>query len=427
MARKDKKRRLTGGLGHKEKQFLHLKEFSQGKPNEISFNVLEQKAAQQEGANHKKGLSVPLFNSERDAVAGKEVVRSSNDSMVRRGKKKHERKHERRASVSVESPSSFLGKDSQEEIAQRQRRRRVYRRFSIALVAVIVVCLAGVGGYTAYQHYQQLTTSVGVLKEACSLIEKSDETTMKIDAFFQRPFDDDTVTTSQALLEEIPSAREQLESALVYAHKAQGELEGSQRDKEAADRTVASIEARQRLLDAAEQRLQQDGEAKQAIDAMNDAWSKIQEGNSLLAQAAEVVSDTTNDNVSKSTEYTTQANAAFAEAKTSLEAAKKFSPSAKMDAAEQYVAKKQTAAAEALQSNAAILIQDKQTAESHNDAYNKADAEAVELAKSLPKNFAQPVIDAYASSVQQYVDAYETARSDAAGNDDFLRDYLASV
>ena len=33
------------GLGQKEKKFLHVKEFSQGKPNELSLNVLEQKAA----------------------------------------------------------------------------------------------------------------------------------------------------------------------------------------------------------------------------------------------------------------------------------------------------------------------------------------------------------------------------------------------
>ena len=37
MARK--KKRSGRGLGHKETQVLHLKEFSQGKPNELSLNA----------------------------------------------------------------------------------------------------------------------------------------------------------------------------------------------------------------------------------------------------------------------------------------------------------------------------------------------------------------------------------------------------
>ena len=79
---------------------------------------------------------------------------------------------------------------------------------------------------------------------------------------------------------------------------------------------------------------------------------------------------------------------------------------------------------EALASNAAILIQDKATAESHNDAYNRADQEAVEMAKALPKQFSQPVVDAYASATADLVSRYDSLRSDAASNDAYLREYL---
>ena len=43
--KKTKKVEPLRGLGQKERKFLHLKEFSQGKPNELSLNVLEQKVA----------------------------------------------------------------------------------------------------------------------------------------------------------------------------------------------------------------------------------------------------------------------------------------------------------------------------------------------------------------------------------------------
>ena len=104
--------------------------------------------------------------------------------------------------------------------------------------------------------------------------------------------------------------------------------------------------------------------------------------------------------------------------------AKGFYPAANFDASLAYVNKRIDATNEALASNAAILIQDKATAESHNDAYNRGDQEAVEMAKALPKQFSQPVVDAYASATADLVSRYDSLRSDAASNDAYLREYL---
>ena len=93
----------------------------------------------------------------------------------------------------------------------------------------------------------------------------------------------------------------------------------------------------------------------------------------------------------------------------------------------EYVEKKSEAAGEALSSNAAILIQDKATAESHNDEYNKADAEAGKLAESLPSDLTKIVVDAYAASQETLIQNYEKARSDAATHDAFLREYLGTA
>lgn len=402
------------GLGHKEEQFLHVKEFSRGKPNELSLNVLEQKAAAQD---------VKEQGRRRSGFGFWHRGRSGAEGGTQSGGEK--RSPASRRSSSAE-PSGILGPDSQEEIAKRKRRRRAYRRVSLALVICVCLGAAGTFGYWAYEEQVRLSTSVGVLKEACSLIEKSDETTVAIDEFFQTPFGDDTISQATALTDAIPDARETLESARVYAQKASGELEGSQRDKEAAERTLNSIAARETLLDVSEQRLKDDVAAKQAIDAMDEAWSLIEEGNSLMAQAARVVSDTTEENVGTSTEYTTQARSSFSEARTRIEHAQGLYPSADFEASFAYLDKRIEAADEALLSNAAILIQDKKTAESHNDAYNAADAEAAELAKSLPDQFSQPVIDAYASNSESLIASYDAARADAATNDSFLRDYLGT-
>ena len=429
MARK--KKRSGSGLGHKETQVLHLKEFSQGKPNELSLNVLEQKAAAQDEPT-RPAWQLPSFGkSEHAAKKKKKEKETPAKKAPPERKKKHSgatrpKKHEAewKPKPQAAERKSFLGADSQAEIAHRKQRRKWYRRISIAAVLLVCACGIGAGGYWAYQQYERLSTSVGVLHEACSLIEQSDKTTVAIDQYFQSAFGDDTVSQAQSLSAAIPDAKDQLESARVYAQKAESELDGSQRDKEAAQRTLNAVSSREQLLDVASQRMQEDIAAKQGIDAMNEAWGHIQEGNALLAQAATVVSDTTTENVGKSTEFTTSAQAQFSKAKDAVNEAKKIYPSANYDASLAYIEKRTAATKEALASNAAILIQDKSTAEAHNDAYNKADAEAVEMAKKLPDQFSQPVIDAYSVATADSVSQYESLRSDAASNDAYLREYL---
>ena len=438
MARKNKKANKyepRKGLGQKERTFLHLKEFSQGKPNELSFNVLEQKAAnldeqpkglrfwrrRKKETEEASPLPVPLNPLNEEDSAPKEKVSNA----AQKNKAKTPPPSGKKAKAQP-SRTPFLGADSQAEIAARQKRRKRYRRLS--LVAVIVICVAflGTGGYWYYQEQQRLSTSVGVLHEACDLIESSDETTVAIDTYFQTTFNDDTVTNATNLKDSIPDARDKLESARVYASKAENEREGSQRDKEAAEHALSTIASRETMLESAESRLTDDIAAKQAIDLMVQAQSAIEEGNALLAQSAQVVSNTTEENVGKSTEYTTSANAQFEEARSLIEQAQAQYPSADYETLYEYVDKKREAASEALLSNAAILIQDKATAESHNDAYNAADTAATTLAENLPSDLTQLIVDAYATSQDSLTQTYEKSRADAATHDAFLREYLGT-
>lgn len=437
MARNNKriKNRPRGGLGQRERKFVHLKEFSQGKPNEISFNVLEQKSAELD-EKPKRHFGFRKKDDDLATPLPTSALTQSTSSM-RKGEKENEKREKKRDRDKVPShkhaatkksaiTSTFLGVESQAEIAQRQRRRKRYRRISIALVAVICLGFIGVGGYWFYQEQARLSTSVGVLHEACDIIAQTDQNTVAIDTYFQTAFNDDTVDTANGLIDSLPGIREDLESARVYASKAQGELDGSQRDKEAAEHTLATIDARETMLDAAESRMHDDIAAKQALDAVAQAQTSLDEGNALLAQAAQIVSDTTNDHVSQSTEYTTSAKSSLEQARTSLKEAQQHYPSADFSVVLNYIDKKNQAADEALLSNAAILIQDKATAEAHNDAYNAADSEATTLAQRMPQNLQEIVIQAYSANQEPMAQSYDQARSDAATQDAYLRDYLGT-
>lgn len=439
--KKTKKMQPRKGLGQKERKFLHVKEFSQGKPNELSFNVLEKKAATLDEQPSKFKFWRKKDNaSERPSLpgtlAGVEVAPVSEDlkESVTQSRKKEKQKgsHDKRFDVkskpskSKSSESSFLGAESQAEIKQRQHRRKLYRRLSIAVVILICIGCLGAGGYWFYQEQVRLSTSVGALHEACDIIAQSDEVTISIDTYFQTSFNDETVDTATNLIKSLPDTREDLDSARVYAQEACDKLEGSQRDKEAAEHVLATIVSRETMLSVAEERMNDDIKAKQAINTINQAQSNIDEGNALLAQAAQVVSDTTEEHVAQSTEYTTSAKAKFEEAKTLIQQAQTSYSSADFTSLLAYIDKKSEAAGEALTSNAAILIQDKATAEAHNDAYNSADAEASTIADSLPSDLTKLVVDAYAANQAPLIEEYEKARSDASTHDAYLRDYLGT-
>lgn len=418
------------GLGQKEKKFLHVKEFSQGKPNELSLNVLEQKAANLE----EQPSRFKLWRSRRNESNNSPFYASLHKQKGNNGSSHastashalQEKSQSTSKKNAANSTSTFLGAESQAEIKNRQRRRKRYRRFSLALVIVICLSFLGVGGYWFYQEQVKLSTSVGVLHQSCEIIAASDEVTVSIDNYFQTSFNDETVNTANDLLSELPSVREDLDSARVYAQKARNELEGSRYDKEAADHVLATIVSRETMLDCAEKRLNDDIAAKQAIDALTQAQGCIDEGNALLVQSAQVISDTTEENVAQSTEYTTAAKAQFEEARSHIEDAQNYYSSANFDDLLAYLDLKSQAAGEALASNAAILIQDKATAESHNDAYNQADVEATTLAEKLPSDLTQLVVDSYATNQDALIKEYENARSDAATHDAFLREYLGT-
>ena len=411
---KKKKGQFTSGLSKEAQDFLHLKEFSQGKPNELSFNVLEKKASAQ---NEKPKRSFFGRKEEGVGVFSRET---------RAKAKSPDPNHAMVGAAKSSAPSSILGADSQAEIDRRRAKRKSYKRMSIAVVVVVCVCLVGVGGYYAVKHLERLSTNKGLLMESADYIGQADETIIAIDEFFQTSFNDETVETAENLKSQIPAAKDKLNLAKGYAERANADLEGAGKDKEAAERSINTIVSRETLLSVSDKRLADDIAAKQAFDEMETAEANIQEANSLLAQAARVVSTTTEENVNKSTEYTLAAQGSLTKARENLNNVASLYPSADLTALTDYLEKRIAATSEALASNAAILLQDRATAEGHNATYNELDAEAVELAKNLPSKFTQPLVDAYAKNSEALTAEYETARSEAAGNDSFLRDYFSS-
>lgn len=442
------------GLGQKERSSLHIVEFSKGKPNELSLNVLDNLASD---TGEKKGFLSRLFGAERTGkhpssqVIGSDVSapdvsglpastpvkpKGSMGGLMRHRSGDASSEVPKHAIPSspkktgllpkkaAAAPSRLIGHDSQQEIERRQRARRAYRLASVFLVVALSIGGIGAGGWYLYEQYQEQLQGIDLLKASVRNVEGADEAIVAVDGYFAKAFDKNTVSQADQLKKDMPEAELRLEAAKDMAQRAADGLDEGSQDKQVAEHAVSSITAREKLLAVAGQRLDEDVAAKTAYDKMEEAWAKLEEGNSLMVQAASLVSDTTNENVNQATEYLKEARTCFAESKKDLKAGFKAYPLAKETTEYDYLKLRQQAIGYALASNEAILIQDKKTAEKNNDKYNKLDKKASKLATSYSKGFFQVVVDAYSKDQESLQKDYESLRSEIGTHDSFIRDYL---
>ncbi len=444
-------------LKHTEQDSLHVVEFSQGKPNEISFNVLDKKSTvpspgkrglfsrfrnKNKGSYEGFGASMALGSGENPAlkdalshdaqsedqldVASSQISRSSGKRQGKHAQPKQKRFGKGQEETLFLPNASGFSAEAYEEIGRRQKRRMRSRAISVALVVIVVAILASFAGVWIYQEYEKNRSNRELIEEACLYIEESDKTLIAIDEFFGQPFSDDSVEQAEQLQAQIPSALEALEKAKNYAVRADEAIEGTSADKEAAQSAYNAIVSRETLFDLANKKLAIDIDAKKSMDGMNLIETNIDDAQYLLAQAATTVKQTSPETVAQSTEWLTEAQTKLEEAQTALNEIIERFPDGDFTVYSEYLAKRLEEIEYGLLSNEAILIQDRKTAESNNELYNQADRDSVEIAKSFPETFAQPLVDAYSNALSQVDEQFAKLRSDVGGYDSFLRSYLGT-
>ncbi|MFR4803538.1 MAG: hypothetical protein ACLT98_09590 [Eggerthellaceae bacterium] len=72
---------------------------------------------------------------------------------------------------------------------------------------------------------------------------------------------------------------------------------GDSAGKDAAGQVEVSADARRDMMQYAEALLHADREAKDAVDAVEECWDFVVQADGLMKEAAELVSDTTEENV----------------------------------------------------------------------------------------------------------------------------------
>jgi predicted RNA-binding Zn ribbon-like protein len=388
-----------------------------GKTKKLSASLYKHRKTASEPLN-KKGAekrSVDIKTSSKQKSAEKPAV----DKVF--SKQKSDEKH---SADDKPRKASVKQKSAEEKQVARKRTKKIIKIALIVVAVLALVALAIAGGSYLYKEYEKQQSNVELLKKSFSYLEESDSTLVDIDSFFQEKFNDSTVAQAEELLEKIPDAQKNIDSAQYYADLANEGLSETSKDKEAAECALNSIVARETMFSVSKERLQEDISAKKAMDAIDKAQTTINEANSLLAQSAKVIANTTTENVNSSTQYTTSARGLYKKALEQLQEVSQAYSKVDIQSLNEYVSKKIEACDAALASNAAILIQDKEVAEENNAKYNEADAEAVAIAEKLPRSFNQLVISAYQVAIKPLAEKYDTARSEVSVNDSTLRKYL---
>lgn len=325
----------------------------------------------------------------------------------------------------IAQPAEKPPLSSEEEVARRKARRRLSKLVAAAVIVLVIGVVAVAGGGYLYHDYQQYQDGIKSLNDTLKLVAETDEAIKGLDDFVADPF----AAGSRAACEDLRSSLPEIEEKLAQADERARSLSVSLREsqgKEAAHQAVATISARNTLVDQGYQIIDAADRAYDAIDRARKAWDVLLSADALARESSELVKDTTPENVQASMAKANESLEAFEEAEASFAEARSLYPAADFAAFSDYMAKRKEALGHALASDEAILAKDKDAATEHNDAYNAADAEAAERAKGLPDDPSSPVVDAFEAEAEEFEKAYSTARLQAGAADAFIRDYLGT-
>lgn len=426
----------------------HIKKHTRGTSNEISFSVLDAAKNALDGdgndkqkhgpgrialftlpGRHKKPAPTPTKERRLPLSTGDFVSVDDNASTSKMGALPSAARPTSQTEKSSPAPLAVVPakpkRSPEEEIARRKARRRLSKWLAVAVIVVVSIGLLGAGGMYLYRDYQNQQGHVAVLDDALSLVKEADETIQQLDEVVTDPFAEGSEEQRTAIQAQLEAVERKLQDADEKARAVSLELNGA-REKEAANQAVAGIAARFTLVEQGQLLMNAATEAQSAAENVDAAWKTVLEGDDLARQAAQLVTETTPENVEASKNKTNEALAAFDEAYAAFLDVQATYPQADLTQFVDYIAKRQESLGYAIASDDAILAKNKEEATAQNNAYNIADAEAATLAKALPDDPSSIVDEAFEDATSDVAKAYSTARLQARSADAFISDYLGA-
>lgn len=424
----------------------HIKKHTRGTSNEISFSVLDaaknaldgdandkQKHAPFSGrislftlpGRRKKPAGTPTKERGLPLSTGDFVSVEDSGPVPKLNTMSPPRTSAPAASSSAAIVPAKPKRSPEEEIARRKARRRLSKVLAISVVVVVTIGLLVAGGGYLYHDFQNQQGHVAVLDEALNLVRETDEPLHQLNDVVSDPFKEGNAAARASIREKAEAVDEQLQQADTKAREVSVDLK-NQRDKEAANQTVVTISARRALLEQGQVLMDAADAAEDTSKRVDDAWKLVMQGDELARQAAQLITETTAENVEASKDKTNEALSTLDDALAGFVDAQMTYDLADFSPFIDYIQKRQESLGYAIASDDALLAKNKEEATAQNNAYNIADAEAATLAKALPADPSSLVDEAFETATAEASKAYSTARLQAGTADAFITDYLGT-
>lgn len=422
----------------------HIKARTEGTSNEISFSVLD--AAKYAIDNNRGGFSAVdlLPRRKRTSKETADVSRETSAATRRehsrldekkptRGKStrhrfsdkrvhRQEKSKTRSAAALPEQTASAKRLSIEEEIARRKARRRLGRILAGTTVAAASLCIVAVGVWLWHVDTTEQQGYESELMQSLHLISEADETILQLDEVVDDPFSNESREKADAVSRDAQDTASLLLDADAHARNA-SELLKDPVVKDVANQAVASVAARQAMLQNGMQLIKASGDASQAAQACDEAWSKVLDADDKTHEASKLVEE---DNAAASKEKTLEAQSFFEEAKKQLQTLQATYSNVDLSMFVSYVDKRLEAVGYAVATDDALTDRNKEEAVAQNDLYNKAESEAAAIASKLPSNTAQLFHDAYSKQWADTIKIYASKRAEAGTSDAVIRDYLGA-
>lgn len=312
-----------------------------------------------------------------------------------------------------------------DEIARRKSRRRARKRLVIAAATVTALVLIGAAGSFFYKEHTAQSKRLTMISSAIADLSNADDILLEMDGVINSDMGTEALEKAAEIEKRLPEVTERLDTAEAAIQQADIGMTSAS-DKEAIARAMAAVSARRDMEEQGSQLMSAAVTAKTTADVVASSWENVIGADSMAREAADVIANTTEQNVITSKELSVKAKELFTKALADIESVQNVFAELDLSAQTAYISKRIEAMDYAIASDDAILAFNKEEATTANDAYNAADAEATLMAKDLPDDPTVPVDEGFDRETTTVSKLYNEARSRAATADAFLRDYLGA-
>lgn len=288
---------------------------------------------------------------------------------------------------------------------------RTAMRTALVVLVVLVFAALIVLGFRWIRENERVRDARERVGSAARLLDAVEDELLVVDEAVQADITSESATQAVEAIGLASTVATRLAEAASMIEQAAPELEGV--DADLAKALLGSARARSEMMEEAPPILDAKARAARAIPLADQALAEIQAAQKLLGQAAAEFNKHTKPGVRASSDASAKAQSRLETARSLLTSATAEFPECDYAAFQTYIDAKISLAEQARKIDQLWLAGKIEESNKLLAAYNKRDAEVVEMAKKLPPSVRDPIADAYQAATKEAMARYFEARERA--------------